>query len=1087
MTNSYLQVKQAVAVRLAIRLVLFAAIGSLVFASGWRSTGTAAAPQEKETKSRRRPQQGKQIPPRPFGSKGEGKARQSAKSDTIRPLALGCNPVGPINFGQTINGALSTSDCRLPDNSYFDVYTFAASAGQQVTISMSSSSFDTYLVLLDAADEFIAEDDDGGGGTNSRISVTLPAGGTYSIIANSFDPNTTGSYSVTLTSGGGGGCTIATPVPIQPGQNNGALTASDCVLPDGSHYDLYTFSATAGQQVAISMSGNFDTYLALVAPDGEVLAEDNNGGGGTNARIPQSTGFAALPATGTYNIIATSFAAGVTGNYSVTLSVAPTPCPQTPISLGQTVNGALAANDCRLPFDGSFFDAYTFSGTAGQQIAVSMSAGFDAYLYLLLPNGSLAAEDADGGGGTNARIPAGSGFFTLPVTGSYTILANSAAPNLAGDYTLSLTTNAPTCTYTFAPTTQQVGSAGGNFSLTATTQGNCTFVANSNASWITITSASIDSNGVGTVNYAVAQNTAPTSRTGTITVGNQTFTVTQAAALTCTYALVPAAQQVGATGGTFSFAVTTQAGCAVSGLSNVNWITTFNTGGTTVNYAVAQNTTGASRTGTINVGGQTFTVTQSAACSFAVYPPVRAFTHEAGGGRLTVVASSTECDRGNITTDAPWINIVSGANGAGTGRVRYAVAANEGAATRTGRIFTPGGMHTVTQTAVGTTPAIQFSAATYQVSEGVAGNAATITVSRLGDVAGAASVEFATVDDMAAVPCNPASLQPNGQPYPRGAAYARCDYATTVDTLVFGPNETTKSFTIPLVNDVHPDGDETFQLVLRNPAGATLGSPSTATVTITDDDTASSTNPIFGSPFFVRMQYLDFLSREPEPGGFQTWLNVLNNCSDVNNNPACDRLIVSQSFFGSDEFRLKGFYVFLFYKAAFGSQAEPNYVPEYEEIIAAMRRVTGLTGEEVVAKRLDFGEDLVNSPAFVNRYGVVSQTQYVDSLLANVGATLQTPDPVSGVTRDSLVADLNADRKSKLDVLRLVVESQEVGTVQYNHAFVAMQYYGYLRRKPEPEGYAGWLDAIGRRGESPRVMVNGFMNSDEYKLRFGTP
>ena len=46
-----------------------------------------------------------------------------------------------------------------------------------------------------------------------------------------------------------------------------------------------------------------------------------------------------------------------------------------------------------------------------------------------------------------------------------------------------------------------------------------------------------------------------------------------------------------------------------------------------------------------------------------------------------------------------------------------------------------------------------------------------------------------------------------------------------------------------------------------------------------------------------------------------------------------------------------------------------------------------------------------------------------------------------------------------------------------------MQYYGYLRRKPEAAGYEAWL-AVLRRGDI-RTMVNGFLNSAEYKLRFG--
>ncbi|HEU4510023.1 MAG TPA: PQQ-binding-like beta-propeller repeat protein [Pyrinomonadaceae bacterium] len=114
------------------------------------------------------------------------------------------------------------------------------------------------------------------------------------------------------------------------------------------------------------------------------------------------------------------------------------PCAATPIAVGQTVNGNLSTSDCPLG-DGTFYDAYSFSGAAGQQIAVSMtSSEFDTFLILNRPDGSVLSFDDDGGGGTNSRIPPG-GFITLPVTGTYTIWANAFdASDTTGAYSLTL-------------------------------------------------------------------------------------------------------------------------------------------------------------------------------------------------------------------------------------------------------------------------------------------------------------------------------------------------------------------------------------------------------------------------------------------------------------------------------------------------------------------------------------------------------------------------------------------------------------------------------------------------------------------------
>ena len=72
---------------------------------------------------------------------------------------------------------------------------------------------------------------------------------------------------------------------------------------------------------------------------------------------------------------------------------------------------------------------------------------------------------------------------------------------------------------------------------------------------------------------------------------------------------------------------------------------------------------------------------------------------------------------------------------------------------------------------------------------------------------------------------------------------------------------------------------------------------------------------------------------------------------------------------------------------------------------------------------------------------------------------------------------------TRAQVLRAVADSDEVSAREFNNAFVAMQYYGYLRRKPEAAGYNAWLEVL-QPGDT-RTMVKGFMNSIEYKLRFG--
>ena len=99
------------------------------------------------------------------------------------------------------SGSLSSTDSQLSDNSYYDRYSFTGKAGQQVTISMQSSAFDTYLLLVDENGNTINENDDSNRETaNSEINAALPADGEYDVIANSYDALGQGAYVLTVTS-----------------------------------------------------------------------------------------------------------------------------------------------------------------------------------------------------------------------------------------------------------------------------------------------------------------------------------------------------------------------------------------------------------------------------------------------------------------------------------------------------------------------------------------------------------------------------------------------------------------------------------------------------------------------------------------------------------------------------------------------------------------------------------------------------------------------------------------------------------------------------------------------------------------------
>lgn len=93
------------------------------------------------------------------------------------------------------------------------------------------------------------------------------------------------------------------------------LTSTEsCPLSDGSYVDFYGFNGTAGQQVTITLTAAFDTYLFLLDPSAMVVDDDDDGGGGTNSQIVFT-----LTSSGTWFIAANSFAAGQFGAYTLSL------------------------------------------------------------------------------------------------------------------------------------------------------------------------------------------------------------------------------------------------------------------------------------------------------------------------------------------------------------------------------------------------------------------------------------------------------------------------------------------------------------------------------------------------------------------------------------------------------------------------------------------------------------------------------------------------------------------------------------------------------------------------------------------------
>lgn len=266
-------------------------------------------------------------PPVPESPKALGdKSAVTAGSKPMAPVKA----IDQLTAGSPVYGSLTSSDRTFTDGTYFDVWPYAGTAGEQVTFTLESDDFDTYLILrlmrssgLDDAEE-VGTDDDSAGDLNSTLTLTLPETGTYAVIANSVSAGVQGAY---LLSASSSGASTRPPVDVSGAQPiavnevvSGALAGGDRTIGDGVYADLYTFDVPSGSLITTAVrSGEFDAMLHLGRiVDGDVvtLASDDDSAGGTDARAEWR-----VEEGGTYVVAASSFAAGTTGSYVIAVSV----------------------------------------------------------------------------------------------------------------------------------------------------------------------------------------------------------------------------------------------------------------------------------------------------------------------------------------------------------------------------------------------------------------------------------------------------------------------------------------------------------------------------------------------------------------------------------------------------------------------------------------------------------------------------------------------------------------------------------------------------------------------------------------------
>ena len=158
------------------------------------------------------------------------------------------------------------------------------------------------------------------------------------------------------------------------------------------------------------------------------------------------------------------------------------------------------------------------------------------------------------------------------------------------------------------------------------------------------------------------------------------------------------------------------------------------------------------------------------------------------------------------------------------------------------------------------------------------------------------------------------------------------------------------------------------------------------------------------------------------------------------------------------------------------SQTEAAIYRLLSSVLASSNFSSGLPSDaELEAAKVAFVADFMTRPEFTTKYNGTTNQQYVDLLLSTAGIT--------HLARDFWIAALTNGTRTRAQVLREIAESTQVFDKFNNEASVVMQYFGYLRREPDA-AYLQWITHLNSTGDY-RSMINGFMNSLEYRARFG--
>lgn len=543
----------------------------------------------------------------------------------------------------------------------------------------------------------------------ARVAAIGPGGSTFSSMSNQFlfDTGTPCTYPLSPATQqvGAGGGNIQVTVDTAGGCAWSASSSAGWLrITGGSGTGFGYVTATADPN---STSSARRATITVGGQTAEVLQDAASGGGGGCAvqvqpsapTIDPSGGIGSLSITsgGSCQWSATSSVPWITitaqtgaGSGWVSYSIPPNPS-------GSQRTGTVSVNDQSVTFTQLGTGGGGGGGGGGCSVSVSPgtvsagAAGSSDSLTVTAPNGctwststnaswiTITAATGAGSGWVSYRVASNSGAARSGqiVIGNQSVTVNQAGSGSGGGG------GGGSCQATVTPAAVNVGASAATDSLSVSAPSGCSWSAVSSAPWLVITA--VTGSGSGWVSYTIAPNGTESPRTGTITAAGQVVTFTQAGnggggggGGGCSPSVSPQQMSVGSAFTIASFTVDAPGSCTWTGTSQVPWITVTAVSGSGhgwVSFNVADNTTGAPRTGQLTVAGQTVSVTQNAfgsnlplsACPVSVSGSDIVLA-PGGAGATLDVTSAADC-AWTVWSGAAWLRIADGTSGSGSNSI----------------------------------------------------------------------------------------------------------------------------------------------------------------------------------------------------------------------------------------------------------------------------------------------------------------------------------------------------------------------------------------------------------------------------------